>query len=146
MSALGSADVSVLLNGTHPLAPQRRLFSPLRRFQPGPAALFAESVAVGDLNGDGKLDIVTADHQPGGKISVLLNTTDRRRRCRGLGARGSVSTPATTVGTPGDFGDMNGDGKLDVDFVSNNGGNGVDILLNTMAPGSLAPVLRRAAG
>ena len=34
--------------------------------------------------------------------------------------------------------DMNGDGKLDV-VVSNNGGNGVDILLNTMAPGSLTP-------
>src|SRR5271167_3561780 len=69
------------------------------------------SVAVGDLNGDGNLDLVVANFDTG-KISVLL----------GLG-NGKFSTPIDyPVGKQPAFvliGDVNGDGKLDVIDIPN---------------------------
>src|SRR5271166_4606842 len=64
------------------------------------------SIAAGDLNGDGKLDLVVANFDTG-KISILLGQ-----------GNGTFATPVDyPVGKQPTFvlvGDVNGDGKLDV--------------------------------
>jgi hypothetical protein len=80
------------------------------------------SVAVADLNGDGKLDLVTTNVGDS-SLSVLLN--------QGNGAFGTAETFA--VGTyPASVaaGDFNGDGFPDL-AVANGGANNASVLLNT---------------
>jgi hypothetical protein len=61
------------------------------------------SVAIGDLNGDGKPDLATADRN-GRRVSVLLNRGNGTFRARHhYGARRFPSSVA--------IGDLNGDGK-----------------------------------
>jgi hypothetical protein len=78
------------------------------------------SVAVGDLNGDGKLDLVVANFDAG-KISVLLGQ-----------GNGKFATPVDyLVGKQPAFvvvGDVNGDGKLDV-VVANGADGTLSVLL-----------------
>jgi hypothetical protein len=81
------------------------------------------SIATGDLNGDGKLDLVTgndSDHT----VSVLLGN-----------GRGGFS-PQTAYAVEGDpssvaISDLNGDGKLDL-AVANRSSGTVSVLLNTI--------------
>jgi hypothetical protein len=87
------------------------------------------SVAIGDLNGDGKSDLVTAN-QSSASISVLLgNGLD------GFGAKTdfTVGTSPTWVA----IGDLNGDGKPDV-VASNFSANTVSVLIGNGA-GGLGP-------
>jgi hypothetical protein len=78
------------------------------------------SVALGDLNGDGKPDVVTGDEAEGGPVSVLLNegdgTLQAERIYKTSGAQSVV------------LGDLNGDGKVDV--ATADGVLGVSVLLN----------------
>jgi len=94
-------------------------------------------VAIADLNGDGKLDIVTANPNSN-NISVLLNTTSN-----------GASTPSFTGKTDFATGsscrwvaiaDLNGDGKSDI-VAANYGANTVSVLLNTTPDGSTTPSL-----
>jgi hypothetical protein len=71
-----------------------------------------QSVAVGDFNGDGKLDLAVADYgdifRQGQGVSVLLGNGDgsfQAPRSFDAGGSGSVSVA---------IGDFNGDGKLDL--------------------------------
>jgi hypothetical protein len=82
------------------------------------------AVAVGDVNGDGKLDVVTTDFGPGpfgngggdGKIEVLLGNGD--------GTFGSPTAVMTAMSPAGlVLQDLNGDGKLDL-AVADNGNLG----------------------
>ena len=81
----------------------------------------ARSVAVGDLNGDGSLDVVTANSDSSNTVSVLLGT--------GAGSFGAPATSAT-----GDMPvwvtvrDINGDGKQDV-VTANYGSSDISVLL-----------------
>ncbi len=88
-----------------------------------------DSVAVADLNGDGKRDLVTANYDPS-TVSVLLN--------RGAGRFAAKHDYATGknpyLGTPA-ADDLNGDGKPDI--VTGNFGS-VSVLLNR-GDGSFEP-------
>ena len=86
-------------------------FSAGNSYSVGPVNTQPMAVAVGDLNGDGRPDIVTANFGPG-TISVLINN--------GSGGFGSPQTlqipgPNNHLG-PGTIkmADFNGDGKLDL--------------------------------
>jgi hypothetical protein len=67
----------------------------------------ADAVAVGDFNGDGKLDIVVADGASS-TVEVLLNG-GKGSIASTLSSVSGVSVPASLV-----VGDFNGDGKIDV--------------------------------
>jgi len=71
-----------------------------------------ESVAIGQLNGDGKPDLATANYQ-GDSVSVLLNSGDGSFQAkRDYGAARSHSVA---------IGDLNGDGKPDLATANSNG-------------------------
>jgi trimeric autotransporter adhesin len=124
----GSDDVSVLLNTTAPGAATPS-FATQQIFRTG---AHPDSVAVGDFNGDGKLDLASANSGPD-DIWVLLNTT----------ASGDTTLTFTTQ--PGfdtghnpnsvAVGDFNSDGKPDL-ASANYGSNTVSVLLNTTPPGA----------
>ena len=117
MSANGSKThtVSVLINKGN------GSFRGPRKFGTGRGP---ESVAIGDLNGDGSRDVATANHDAN-TVSVLLNNGDgtlRPKRDYATG-RGTVSVAID---------DVNGDSKPDL-VTANNGdfdGNGISVLLN----------------
>ena len=96
------------------------------------------SVVVGDFNGDGKLDVVTASHS-GNTISVLL----------GLGNGKLAAARSVTVGSHPSaivVADFNGDGRLDL-AVANSGSNTVSILHGNGAGGfTLAQTVAVGAG
>ena len=81
------------------------------------------AVALGDFNGDGKPDLVTANADDG-TISVLLNNGNKTFQRKRDFATGGTGTTPYSVAT----GDFNGDGKLDV-AVANHGTGSVAILL-----------------
>jgi hypothetical protein len=82
---------------------------------------YPASVAVADVNGDGKPDLLVAN-KGSGTVSVLLGNGD------------GTFQPAVSYGSGGSFtyslalGDVNGDGKLDL-VVANAGSNTVGVLL-----------------
>jgi hypothetical protein len=90
------------------------------------------SVAVADMNGDGRPDLVVANRGTG-TVSVLLNTTL-------AGALIPSFAPQQTFFAIGDAqaviaADLNGDGRPDL-AIANTGPNLVSVLLNTTLPGS----------
>jgi hypothetical protein len=78
------------------------------------------SVAVGDFNGDGKLDLATANITTN-NVSVLLGNGDGTFQA-------AVNFDTGTTADWAAVGDFNGDGKLDLAVV-NSGDNDVSILL-----------------
>lgn len=85
------------------------------------------SVAVADLNGDGKSDLIITNYGSN-SVSVLLNTTT-------TGAATASFAPQQTFGTGNSprsvtVVDLNGDGKRDL-IVANSTSGSVSVLLNT---------------
>ena len=125
-----SANVSVLLNTTPPGAASPS-FSAKTDFG---VASGLTAVALGDLNGDGRPDIVVAS-QSTAAVSVLLNTTPP-------GAAAPSFSATTDLGGEDSLGvalaDLNGDGRPDI-VATHFATNSVSVLLNTTPPGAAAP-------
>ncbi|RLS25448.1 MAG: hypothetical protein DWH70_05185 [Planctomycetota bacterium] len=105
-------------------------FSPQQTFAAG---FGAQSVALGDVNGDGKLDMVTAN---GGNstASVLLGNGNGTFKTQGTFSTGNTPRSVT-------LGDVNGDGKLDI-ITANRDSDTVSVLLNTTVSGSTTPTFQ----
>ncbi len=140
-----SGDVSVLLGDGH------------GGLRPAPGSPFATggsrpaSLAVGDFNGDGRLDVAVAN-QSSGDVSLLLGDGQGRLRP----ATGSAFATGGFRPVSLAAGDFNGDGRLDV-AVANQSSGDVSLLLgdghgglrpapgSPFATGGFHPVSLRAA-
>ncbi|MBD1211072.1 MAG: VCBS repeat-containing protein, partial [Ignavibacteria bacterium] len=115
-----SNDVTVLLNnGAGSYSP-----SPGSPFAAGTQPIF---LAFGDVDGDGDLDLATAN-QSSNNLTVLLNN--------GAGTFAAAANSPFAAGTQPNsvaFGDVDGDGDLDL-AAANNGSNNVTVLFNQVAP------------
>jgi hypothetical protein len=128
---VGSNTVSVLLNTTV-TGSATPSFAAQQTFATGTNPF---SVTTGDVNGDGKPDLIVAN---GGDntVSVLLNTTAPGAATSSFAtqqtfATGSLPVSVTAV-------DVSGDGKPDL-IVANGNSNSVSVLLNTTPPGAAMP-------
>lgn len=107
-------------------------FRPAINYSLGSGSPEPGAVAVGDFNGDGKLDLVLAD-SGNGNYSVLLGK-----------GNGTFQSPITNTGGGGNsvvVGDFNGDGKLDLVFVPSS----VNVLLGN-GDGTFQPAGQYSAG
>jgi len=114
-----SDNASVLL-GTGGSAPTAA-FSPQQAFSTG-SSTYLRAVTSGDVNGDGKLDIITTNRgSSGASVLVMLGN--------GSGAFGDPASFATGSGPYSvTLGDVNGDGRLDI-VTANRSDSNVSVLL-----------------
>lgn len=126
-----------LLAAAGPAQAQAPTFAATMVYQAGSGT---QGLATADFNGDGRLDLATAN-SIGNSISVLLQA----------GAAGTFAAQAT-YSTGGDFcvrlavGDLNGDGRPDLVTV-NQTSNTLSVLLNSATtPGTFAAAVTYATG
>jgi hypothetical protein len=91
--------------------------------RPNPLGAAPKALAIGDLDGDGRPDLVVSGASAtGAVVSVLLNAGD------GLFAS-RIDHPVRSAPTSVALGDLNGDRQPDI-VAAGGGGPGVDILIN----------------
>jgi len=95
------------------------------------------SLAVGDIDGDGKLDVAAFGDSATSAVSVLLGRGNGTFSPQHLYAVGAVaSPPASDLASWIALGDVTGDGKLDIAVT--NGPSSIAVLVNR-GDGSFAP-------
>src|ERR1035438_4809239 len=106
---------AILLSSLFPSEPALAQGCPTPSFGPPrwlDALTNSYSVAVGDFNGDGKLDLAVDNPGSPGTVSMLLGNGD-----------GTFQAPVNSAAGPGSHslvvGDFNGDGKLDLAMGAN---------------------------
>jgi hypothetical protein len=130
--------------GDHTLNSGPRLFLPAVAYDSG--GYTANSVAVGDLNGDGKLDLVVANkcansgcQSSRGSVGVLLGNGDGNFHPAVAYDSGSVSDVGAVA-----IADLNGDHKPDL-VVINDSSNAVAVLLGD-GNGTFQPAVTYGSG
>lgn len=112
-SVFGSAvALSSLLGATSEVA-QAQTFAPVVPYASGSTTSSTEDVAVGDVNGDGKLDLVAANGN-NHTVGVLLGRGDGTFQGPTLYSTGTSSVYANYYAGAVVLGDVNKDGKLDI--------------------------------
>jgi VCBS repeat protein/List-Bact-rpt repeat protein/FG-GAP repeat protein len=130
---------ALLLSVAAPAATTQVQFSGPTNYPVGTSPV---AVAVGDFNGDGKLDLAVAN-SGSGDVSILLGNGDGTFEAAvNYSVGGTASSPLSpTFVAAGDF---NGDGKLDL-AVANGSANTVSILLGN-GNGTFQPPVEYGAG
>jgi hypothetical protein len=146
VSDSGSGSVSIFQNISSPGSFTSNSFGPRIDF---PVDGSPYQVAVADLDGDGRPDLVVANLVPSGAVSVLRNLGGAQ-----INANSFAPAVQFPCGGPSSWvavGDLNGDGKPDLAVA--NGANGtLAILQNTSSPGVIntgsfaSPLIYSAGG
>ncbi len=94
-----------------------------------------EKIAIGDIDGDGKLDLAVSN-SGSGNVSVFRNTTTAGViNSSSFAAKVDFATGATPLGVM--IGDIDGDGKAEL-AVSNNGAATLSVFRNTATSGTIS--------
>ena len=84
-----------------------------------PANAYPSGIATGDMNGDGKLDILVSTYKGGDvQVNLLTNQSDGTYDVSRI-----ATVPANAYPSGIATGDMNGDGKLDILVSTYKGGD-----------------------
>jgi uncharacterized protein YjdB len=126
-----SATVSVFRNTSSSGAITAASFAAKVDFTTGTSP---QSVAIGDLDGDGKADLAVANNGSA-TVSVLRNTSSSGAITSGsFAAKVDFATGTTTRGVA--IGDLDGDGKADL-AVANSTSTSVSVFRNTSSSGAI---------